>query len=377
MEQTVLYKEASLETATDFSCFVTEPCIPPDVAIVNYSGETSLGFHKVVLRKISPVFIDLLDGDSTLTEIKMGRGITAESLRVIQQFVYTKADQRKELFLQKRKGWDWAAMTIRSAEGAIGAPDYLVCSSDILSLQKLIKMYSLKLPDLVFYIEWMYKTFWVYSSTTFITVVADALEKGFFSFVNIACNTQAQHMPIYKDTMKEYPRWFQERILSIDSKRSALLYGVVLNEAISNGDEELISLVKNAINKRHSRFKARVLDVQLHPRKRRRLNKQSEEMGGNEEECNKLIPTLNIQKPPKFQKEGKTHTSLQMSRNTSLSLALEPLKAKWGVNNIILNYDGEIIDPKQTPRQAKLKDGDLLSADFPEDKDMWLWRDYY
>jgi len=92
--QSVIYENESASTP-DFSLFVTKPIIPSDVKLSN--GSESWAFHKAVLRKLSPVFADILNGDNTLTEIQVD-GVSSESLTIFQKFVYTKREQQNDLF---------------------------------------------------------------------------------------------------------------------------------------------------------------------------------------------------------------------------------------------------------------------------------------
>lgn len=84
----------------DFSVFVTNPPLPPDVALTN--GSDSFGFHKFALRRISPVFCDILDGDMDLSEINVGINFDIKSLEILQRFVYTKPQERRTLCRNER-----------------------------------------------------------------------------------------------------------------------------------------------------------------------------------------------------------------------------------------------------------------------------------
>jgi len=97
MRQTVQYESESF--VPDFSWFVFKPSIPSDVAFTN--GSESWGFHRPVLRKISSVFADMLDGDKDLKEISLSEDITTVSMDMIQKFVYSKPKDRKRLFREK------------------------------------------------------------------------------------------------------------------------------------------------------------------------------------------------------------------------------------------------------------------------------------
>ena len=97
MRQTVQYK--SEQSVLDFSWFVSQPSIPPDVVLTN--GSESWGFHGPVLRKISSVFADMLDGDKNLKEIPLSEDITTVSMDMIQKFVYSKPMDRERLFREK------------------------------------------------------------------------------------------------------------------------------------------------------------------------------------------------------------------------------------------------------------------------------------
>jgi len=76
---------------------------------------------------------------------------------------------------------------------------------------------------------------------------------------------------------------------------------------------------------------------------------------------------VRIQRPPnrRRRKPGKTHTTVKMASRVPFKLVLDQLKEKWEVDEMILMFDGEKIDPEHTPEQAGIEDGDQLDCSFP------------
>ena len=88
----------------DYTSFVSTPVLPFDASLT--SGDTTAGFHSFVLKKISSVFRDILEGDSNCSEIKID-DIDAKFLEVLQYVVYSPPGERNSKGLQtksKRKG---------------------------------------------------------------------------------------------------------------------------------------------------------------------------------------------------------------------------------------------------------------------------------
>lgn len=72
--------------------FLTEPIVPPDIKLLSNEGK-AFWFHKNVLKKISPVFKNMLEGDLTAEKIPLP-DISTEMLELLQYFVYCDPKKR-------------------------------------------------------------------------------------------------------------------------------------------------------------------------------------------------------------------------------------------------------------------------------------------
>jgi len=124
---------------------------------------------------------------------------------------------------------------------------------------------------------------------------------------------------------------------------------------------------KKRAEAREERRKKREAQEEKKPvRSKPDVKEQNKKAAEESEEQKEEAMIVKIQRPPKRQRKGKTHTRVQMGFDTPFELVLNQLKEKWEVQHIILKFDGEIIDPRMSPREANIENGDLLDADFPE-----------
>lgn len=85
-------KRTYSETAeADFSLFISPPAVPYDISIGNQSY--SFQSHRIVAMKISSFFQHLLEGDQSITEIRLD-DVTADSLKLLERLVYGPKEKR-------------------------------------------------------------------------------------------------------------------------------------------------------------------------------------------------------------------------------------------------------------------------------------------
>ena len=71
-----------------FSYLITEPARPTDFYFTN--GRVKVAVHRYVVRKISPVFANILEGDTTTNEFLL-KDMTDSALKDFQQLIYMKS----------------------------------------------------------------------------------------------------------------------------------------------------------------------------------------------------------------------------------------------------------------------------------------------
>jgi len=222
----------------DFTTFATEPIIPFDAKLT--SRGTSVGFHSFVLKKISSVFRDLLEGDKSCIEIKVN-DVHPNFLEVLQYVVYLPPDQRNHSGLKREN--------VAVYEGSRSR----VLFKNYASVHTLIVKYDVKLLEPV--ARSVYDNAIWKKGQSYGRMYNDAKEKG---LEELACSVEKSHLIDVKDDQLEtFDTSFL--IARLMRKSSSLSLKIAGKRAIKKSNKELWKVVESKLNEQTDHFRRKWL----------------------------------------------------------------------------------------------------------------------